>query len=161
MPYMPTQIYIKLHAYGFSKGALKLIFSYISESWQRNKINKSFSSWSALLQGVPQGSALGPILFNIYLNSLFYFFSCDVCNFAGDTTPYVCDKNLEFVLSKLENHSDIAIKWFEDDYMKINSDKCHLFISGHKFKHLCSKIGDDTIWETGTVKLLGITQIMN
>ena len=65
--------------------------------------------------------------------------------------------NLEFVLSKLENHSDIAIKWFEDNYMKMNSDKYHLFISGHKFGHLWAKIGDDKIWETRTVKLLSIT----
>ena len=41
--------------------------------------------------------------------------------------------------------------------MKMNSDKCHLFISGHEFEHLWAKIGDDKIWETGTVKLLGIT----
>lgn len=67
----------KLHAYRFSKNALKLIFSYISERWQRTKINKSFSSWSALLQGVQQGSVLSSTLFNIYLNDLFYFLSCD------------------------------------------------------------------------------------
>ena len=66
----------------------------MSDRWQRIKINKSFSSWSALLQGVPQGSVLGPILFNIYL-------SCDVCNFADDTTSYVCNKNIEYVLTKL------------------------------------------------------------
>ena len=125
----------KLHAYGFSKDALKLVFSYISERWERTKINKSFSSWFALLQGVPQ--------VNIYLNDLFYFFSCDVCNFADDTTPYICNKNLEFVLTKLENHSNIAIKWFEENYMKINSNKCHLFIPGQKFEHLWTKIGDD------------------
>ena len=40
----------KLHAYGFSKQALKILFSYMSDRWQRTKINKSFSSWSALLQ---------------------------------------------------------------------------------------------------------------
>ena len=63
----------KLHAYGFSKDVLQLIFSYIYERWQRTKINKSFSSWSALLQGVPKGSVLGPILFNIYLDDLFMY----------------------------------------------------------------------------------------
>ena len=51
----------KLNAYGFSKDALKFIFSYMSDRWQRIKINKSFSSWSALIQRVPQGSVLGPI----------------------------------------------------------------------------------------------------
>ena len=81
----------------------------------------------------------------------------DVCNFTDGTTPFVCDKNLQFILTKLENHSDIAIKWFENNYMKINSDKCHLFTSGHKFEHLWVKIGNDKIWETRTVKILGIT----
>ena len=46
----------KLYAYGFSKDALKLINSYMSDRWKRTKIDKSFSSWSALLKGVPQGS---------------------------------------------------------------------------------------------------------
>ena len=44
----------KLYAYGFSKDVLKLIYSYMSDRWQRTKIDKSFSSWSALLKGVPQ-----------------------------------------------------------------------------------------------------------
>ena len=132
----------KLHAYGFSKQALKILFSYMSDRWQRTKINKSFSSWSALLQGVPQRSVLGPILFNIYLNDLFYFLSCNVCNFADDMTPYVRNKNLEFVLLKLEEQSNIAIKWFENNYRKMNSDKCHLLISGNKYEHLWAKIGN-------------------
>ena len=90
----------KLYAYGFSKDALKLIFSYMSDRWQRRKIHKSFSSWSALLQGVPHGSVLGPILFNIYLSDLFYFLRCDLCDFANDTTPYVCGKNFDFFLTE-------------------------------------------------------------
>ena len=74
-----------------------------------------------------------------------------------DTTPYVCSKNIEFVFAKLEENSNIAIKWFENNYMKMNSDKCHLFVSGHKYEHLWAKIGNDKIWETRTVKLLDIT----
>ena len=147
----------KLHAYGFDKNALKLIFSYISDRWQRTKINLSFSSWSELLQGVPQGSVLGPILFNIYLNGLLYFLHCDICNFADDTAPFVCDKDLEFVISQLEEHSQEAINWFENNYIKMNSDKCHFLISGHKHEQLWAKIGNDKIWETRSVELLGVT----
>ena len=62
----------KLYVYGFSQDALKLIFSYISDRWQRSKSNKPFISWSAVLQVVLKGSVLGLILFNIYLNNLFF-----------------------------------------------------------------------------------------
>ena len=147
----------KLHAYGFGRESLMLLLSCLSNRWERTKINTSFSSWTELLQGVPQGSFLGPLLFNIYLNDLFFFLDCNVCNFADDTTPFVCNENLDFVLGELERNSNIAIDWLQNNYMKMNSDKCHLLVVGHKFEQICAKIGTDLIWESNSVKLLGIT----
>ena len=71
--------------------------------------------------------------------------------------PMFAIKNLEFVLLKLEEQSNIAINWFENNYMKMNSDKCHLPISGNKYEHLWAKIGSERIRETKAVKLLGVT----
>ena len=62
----------KLHAYGFSTDVLKVLLSYLQDRWQRVKINTTFSSWSQLLQGFPQGSVLVPILFNIYIDDIFF-----------------------------------------------------------------------------------------
>ena len=62
----------ELLANGFDRVSFKLINDYLSNRWQRTKINKSSSSWAELVQGVPQGSVLSPLLFNMYLNNLFY-----------------------------------------------------------------------------------------
>ena len=64
---------VKVYAYRFSRDASKLIISYMTDLWQRSKINKLFSSWSAPLQGVLQESVRGPILLNIHLNDYFIF----------------------------------------------------------------------------------------
>ena len=123
----------KLHAYGFTKKSLKLIKSSLTDCWQRTKISTNFSVWSKLLTGVLQGSVLGPLLLNIYLNDLFYITEMtNVYNYAGDTTFNACDSDLESLIQRLEYDSMLATEWFESNYTKLNNDKCHLLVSVYK-----------------------------
>ena len=148
----------KLHAYGFGIDSLKMIKDYLSNRKQRVKINTSFSTWSDLLLGVPQGSVLGPLFFNIYLNDLFWTKEyTEVYNLADDTTFYSGDMELNELIRQLEHDSLIAIEWFESNYMKLNTDKCHLLLAGHKHEHIWAKIGNDNIEESMHQRLLGVT----
>ena len=148
----------KLHAYGFSIDALKIVHSYLSERWIRTKVDGSFSTWKEILSGMPQGSVNGPKWFNIYLNDLFFLFiNTEVCNIADDSTPYACNADLSILLHHLESDVASAIMWFDANYMKLNQSKCHFLISSNSPEHLWIQVGEQIIWESLYEKLLGVT----
>ena len=148
----------KLHAYGFNREALLLVYSYLRNPQQRVKINGSFSKYKHLRSGAPQGSVLGPLFFNIYINDLLLSIQeIDICNYADDTTIYTCDIRLENVISRLESDSKVIIEWFRNNCMKLNEDKCHFMIFGEITNQEVSiNIGSCTVKNSKGEKLLGI-----
>ena len=120
----------KLNPYGFSLTALKLVHSYLSNRKQRTKINSSYSSWLEIIFGVPQGSILGSLLFNVFLIGLFFIIeNTDITSYADDNTPYISADDIDGVIKSLKETSATLFKWFSDNLMKSNTDKCHLLIS--------------------------------
>ena len=148
----------KLEAYGFHKDALEIMVSYLSDRKQRTKISSVYSSWNSLLKGVPQGSILGPILFNIYFNDFFYFITnSEICNLADDTTPFFCGSDVDQVIKNLEEDIDSSIDWFRRNFMKLNNDKCHLLLAGAREENNVLRFGNNFLEESPEEKLLGVT----
>ena len=146
----------KLDAYAFSKTSLALISSYLSERKQRTKINNTFSSWCDIIFGVPQGSILGPLFFNTYINDIFYFVDNNIANYADDNTPYATEKKVTSLIQVLEDNALKLKTWFHDNYLKMNLDKCKLLVSNHS-NEISLNIDQQLITGSKSVKLLGIT----
>ena len=146
----------KLDAYGFDTSSLQFIYSYLTDRKQRTKVNNSLSSWEMIKSGVPQGSILGPLLFNIYMNDIFWFTpDIKIANYADDTTPYAIESNIKQLITILERNTKKIVEWYGENYMKLNDDKCHLLITSSTATS--AKVGDHNITNSASEKLLGIT----
>ena len=123
-------ILCKLHAYGVSTGACDLIRSYLCDRMQRVKLGHHCSVWGSLNKGVPQGSVLGPLLFNIYTNDMVYVLEkeCMLSNYADDNSLRYSSKSLSEVTDRLERCSNIAMSWFSDNGMSANPSKFQVML---------------------------------
>ena len=89
----------KLNACGFSLPALKLVHDYLSNRKQRTKVNRTYISWLEIVFGIPQGSILGPLLFNIFLVDLLFILNdVDIASYADGNTPYIIADDINGVI---------------------------------------------------------------
>ena len=147
----------KLDAYGFSLNAIKFVQSYLSERFQRVNINNNFSEWCKIILGVPQGSILGPLLFNIFINDIFYFIQdAYICNFADDNSLYSIEDNLKEVKTILEKNFELLQGWFYENYMVLNPGKCHYLIINNDIINSSIELGEKMLYAEAEQNLLGI-----
>ena len=120
----------KLEAYGFDINTLKLFQSYLNKRRQFVSIHGIMSDILEILSGVPQGSILGPILFNIFLNDLLYHIkSTNTHNYADDNALSAAAKTVAKVIELLETGGEEALSWLNDNFMFANLDKFQAIVS--------------------------------
>ena len=147
-------------AYGLEDSATSLISDYLSKRYQRVKIGSVYSSYLQILRGVLQGSILGPILFNIFINDLIFFIQeTEICNFADDTTIHSCSLNFKEAAHKLSNDTHIVLNWFKVNSMLANPGKFQIMFVGSKIDNskITFAIENKHVKCKREVKLLGIT----
>ena len=103
----------KLEAYGINENLLAYLHSYVSNRKQCVRINNVTSDFETIISGVPQGSIVGPILFNCFFNDFFYFIEkASAHNFADGNTLSKIEETIQNLIALLETESNTVIEWF-------------------------------------------------
>ena len=137
-----------------------MITSYLINRQQRVKVSGQVSEWSVINCGVPQGSVLGPLLFNLFLNNLFFIeFNGNIANYSDDNhlnNENACIKKLICVI---ENDSKVCLSWFENNRMVANPKRFQGLITYRdgKMSIPISVDGNTIIISANEINVLGVT----
>ena len=152
-------IILKLKEYGADEATTALIRDYLSNRFQRVRLGDTLSNWQSISKGVPQGSILGPLLFNIFMNDLSYVIKkSTLSTYADDTQIFYADNELPRVEKTINTDLASADKWFAQNGMKRNSSKYQAMVLGkNKGAELAFKCDESQILISKTMELLGVT----
>ena len=144
----------------FDHYTVRYVYSYLKNRKQCVKINDTYSDLLDIISGVPQGSIVGPILFNIFFNDFFYVtLVASADNYADDNTLTSFVKTLEDLIKKLEHECEVALTWIRNNKMMVNPNRFQAILL-NKSKSTQVKatmnIGDEKIEFLSAVKLLGM-----
>ena len=120
----------KSHGHSLDIDSLNILQDYLSNCKQRIKDKSELlhSSWEVVLSGVPQGSILGPFLFNIFMCDMFLILKATYfTGYADDNAPFVVRDNVSDVIKALKEIGEDLLNWFLNNEMKLNTNKCCLF----------------------------------
>ena len=113
----------KLKAYGFDMASLSLLKNYFANRKQRTKVGSSYIDWFKFIRRIPQGSILGPLLFNIFINDIFFEIQkSNIDNFSDDNTLYSCSQDLHTIIENLTYDVNV-LTWFQINSTKANPEK--------------------------------------
>ena len=129
----------KLEAYGLNVGTLNFLLDYLSLREHSTKVGSSHSKWPEICRGIPQGSILELLLFNIFINDIFFFVGkLEICSFADGNTVHLCGKDLPKIKEDLICTVKNILKRFRLNSLKANPEKFQFMILGDRtcYKHV-------------------------
>ena len=148
----------KLSGYGISGNLLQWISSFLSNRLQRVRVGSSFSKYCSVCSGIPQGSVIGCLLFNLYINDITDNLNPGVTVklFADDVTIY-SSINHEGACTDVQTSLYLVSRWSHDWQLKISAVKSSVLKLGRYFEHDFFLIGGQTLASVDSVRSLGVT----